>query len=319
MITYGLDSLPLLKEAEAEDLIAAGVRPFHAKTLLRALKPGSRARTPVPAGEGGTAVAGGTRGGRVVAGDSDRFFAQSIIAPTSGTITYIPMGFVVHHENIQEFCRDMKFITSGDMPGLSLLDCWASAKKRISLDKDTPRISPDHAQTLHAYTVECNLYKNLNRIMREGNMEQLCSSEYRSYMDFIYFLQTALSSATQLAYRPDQCLYRGIRHGISADHYKPNSIITWHSFSSTTKSMDVALSFAGGSPDQPAGTLFVIVDPKTARGISVWSQYPEEEEWLYTYNTQFKVMPCEMESFVLRDLLMDVDTSKLNILILKEI
>ena len=213
----------------------------------------------------------------------------------------------------------MKFITSGDTPGLSLLNCWASAKKRISLDKDTPRISPDHAQTIHAYTVECDLYKNLNRIMREGNMEQLYSPEYQAYVDFIYFLETSLSSATQLAYRPDQCLYRGIRHEVSASHYKPNSIITWHSFSSTTKSMDVALSFAGGSPKEPAGTLFVLVDPKTARGISAWSQYPEEEEWLYRHNAQFKVMPDEMESFVLRDLLTDVDTSKLKIIILKEI
>jgi hypothetical protein len=199
-------------------------------------------------------------------------------------------------------------------------------KKASSRANDSfHRIDVTYSQTLHSYTVECQLYKELNKAMRQGNEEQLRAPEFQPFLDYIYFLSKAIAAADPLP-SDVEFLYRGITKKLNKQLYQPGSTITWQAFSSTSQQLDVALTFACGDRTGPGaplvGTLFVIVECKSARCIHTWSQYPEEAEWLYDMNTHFKVADNELQQFVARAVrkqLLGQDDSNLDIIVLAEL
>jgi hypothetical protein len=175
------------------------------------------------------------------------------------------------------------------MTGKTLLELWQAKLKTLQLQESSHPIDNRDAQTLHSYTVECPLYQQINKAMREGNDRYLHSRRFKPLLDYIYHLHRALPAAVPLS-KDVTTLYRGIRYKVSKDHYKPGNHITWHAFSSTTTDLCVALQFAqSGGSMAPNGTVFIIQGVKSPKGIARWSQHPEEEEWLYNFNAQFHV------------------------------
>ena len=95
-----------------------------------------------------------------------------------------------------------------------------------------------------------------------------------------------------------ETLFRGIVRKVGDNHYRAGSTITWQAFSSSSESLDVALEFASpnsreAAHKRPTGTVFIIKQVKSAKGIAPWSQYPREAEWLFGPNTQFRVADAQ--------------------------
>ena len=222
---------------------------------------------------------------------SDRFFANGMLDPTAGHINYFPDHYKTDL-SIDAFCRmfSERYLCTDDDPavcGQTLSVLWD--RKRAQLGT-AHCIDARDARTLHSYTVECRLYKEVNAAMRTACLRRLKSAAFKPHLDYIYHLDRALRSAITLPSHVTT-LYRGIKRKVCRAHYAPGNTVTWHAFSSTSERLDVALEFAGpkGSGKCPGGTVFVIKGAKSAKGIFDWSQYPEEAEWLFGFNSQFVV------------------------------
>ena len=234
---------------------------------------------------------------------SDRFFANGMLDPTAGLINYFPEGYTTDI-SIGGYCQtfaDKYLCTDEDdeeLFGRTLTDLWMRKHGKLCA---AHRINDRDAQTLHSYTVECPLYKEINAAMRTACLRQLHSAEFKPHLDYIYHLDRALRSAVVLS-ADVTTLYRGITRKVSHQHYACGNTITWQAFSSTSAKLPVALEFAccKGKKEEkrPEGTVFIITDVKSAKGIAPWSQYPDEAEWLFGFNTQFHAADrwtCEAE------------------------
>eukprot|EP00670_Eutreptiella_braarudii_P015863 CAMPEP_0174322650 /NCGR_PEP_ID=MMETSP0810-20121108/11160_1 /TAXON_ID=73025 ORGANISM="Eutreptiella gymnastica-like, Strain CCMP1594" /NCGR_SAMPLE_ID=MMETSP0810 /ASSEMBLY_ACC=CAM_ASM_000659 /LENGTH=745 /DNA_ID=CAMNT_0015434571 /DNA_START=16 /DNA_END=2253 /DNA_ORIENTATION=- len=252
-----------------------------------------------------------------------RFFAAELLTPQNGSVQYFGEGYIPKIDGIQAFCREMPIKCTSDNPvmrGKGLAELWVQKNKSLKANKEDWMDSVD-AQTVFTYTVESELYKTLNKSMREGSYQQLRSKKFALYIDYIYFLQKALNCAQQLNSR-DKSLYRGISAKVNLAHYKPGSSITWQAFSSTTQDCQVAINFLGGTAMAPSGTLFFIRNCRAAKGIATQSAYPEEEEWLYPPNTHFRVADEAYKSDVLRlhdNILDQYDMSDVHLIVLAEL
>ena len=223
--------------------------------------------------------------------------AQELLSPASGAFTYPcdVTGYIPQFQSIEdvlgELPADITTCTSSDSAfvGRPITELYTATKGRNpSLVVGRSLAHLRHFQAVHSYTVECGLYKHMNKSMREGNRSYLETAEFRPYCDYMLLLRKALTCATPLDSSVDH-LYRGISVPIGEDCYRQGETITWQAFSSTTRDLGVAIKFLGGEATRPTGTLFSIVNCSLAKGIAHWSQYPEEEEWLYAPNAQFKV------------------------------
>ena len=90
-------------------------------------------------------------------------------------------------------------------------------------------------------------------------------------------------------------MFRGIETKINPETYAEGKTITWHQFSSCTKSELTAAQFLAGYNPETAesalrlsGTLFVL-EIKTGKEISAFSSFEEEEEVLMRFNTFLRV------------------------------
>ena len=258
---------------------------------------------------------------------SDRFFANGILDPTAGHINYFP-DYFVPELSIDDFCRMFaeRYLCTDDadpeLRGRTLTSLWEQKKREIAR-----RIDERDARTLHSYTVECLLYKEVNAAMRTACLRRLRSHEFKPHLDYIYHLDRALPSAVIL---PEHIttLYRGIKRKVSRQHYCAGKSITWQAFSSTSEKLEVALEFACSKEQKrerrPGGTVFLIEMVKSAKGISDWSQYPREAEWLFGFNTQLRVQDhrvAEQEVAPHRQALHDQgwDTARVDFILLYEV
>ena len=236
--------------------------------------------------------------------DGQRHYARQMIDPGASKVMYFDSGWTPQLSGIQEFCQSQDFpsIDTDDPQTLnkSLSQLWAIKNASFKCDGTTPLIPESHAQTLHSYTVESALYKQVTFAMREANLIQLHSNEFSPFLDYIYFCHKALGSGTSIQIQnginkrtgrpPVDFLYRGINAKVNAQAYAPGKLVVWQAFSSTSANIEVALNFMGVTEGQPSGTLFVIVNPKSPKFIAPWSQYPCEQEWTYDFNTSFRVL-----------------------------
>ena len=166
-----------------------------------------------------------------------RHYAQQIVAPDAGQVNYFATGWTPRLQGIEEFCAQHFFVsTDEDHPetlGKSLDELWVTKKSTLRSGGMIPRISWNHARTLHSYTVESQLYKVLTAAMRRGNETELHSDEFSDFRDYIYFLHKALESGIALhAYnvttsQPLLFLYRGIKVQVDSTSYAPGCVVTW--------------------------------------------------------------------------------------------
>jgi hypothetical protein len=160
---------------------------------------------------------------------------------------------------------------------------WAS---RVNCDKkSSDGLTHDESASIMIYTMdwqpldEC-LYFVLNSTLRSENRNAL-----RPWFPYLKLIITALSKLPSTA-----CiLYRGIKLDLSAS-YPVGKTITWWSFSSCTKSIDVLQNdqFLGSSGIR---TMFAI-ETTSGKDISRYAYFHQESEVLLLPARHFEVRGC---------------------------
>merc|ERR1712048_230160 len=84
-------------------------------------------------------------------------------------------------------------------------------------------------------------------------------------------------------------VYRGLDVLLSPQSYQEGKTVCWQAFSSCTKSLLQTVTFLSVNGHQLSGTV-VLIDCINGREVELMSQFPHEEEVLFTYNTFFKVL-----------------------------
>eukprot|EP00667_Euglena_gracilis_P009853 EG_transcript_10019 len=180
------------------------------------------------------------------------------------------------------------------------------------------KVDRDDALAIYMYSVELyvekgrsnphQLYREMNLAMREKDPAQIAF-----WRPMIYYLAEALG---RLPRNKTQTLYRGVSLAVSPAIYSTGKAVTWPSFSSSTKDATVAANFLA---DAQAVTVFHI-NTQRPRSISAFSQFPEEEEFLFPPGPILKVDRVEEQTRIVggRDqrmitvYLSDVDLSQLD-------
>ena len=198
----------------------------------------------------------------------------------SGARDFFPSGWVPTRDvsgAISVFGHDKKAIDELVTKGKEL------QKEQKQFDVD---IDHEYAATIFAYTQETkdHLYTKLNKACRTATISE--EKKLDVYRDYLYHIQEAMSTLTNY----QGWVYRGINMKLAPDVYAEGKSITWTQLSSASKSQHVAAKFLGNSTGSGAlsGTYFKIYT-KTGKEISDYSEFPDEEEVLLTFNKYFTV------------------------------
>eukprot|EP00906_Rhabdomonas_costata_P036136 RCo050721 len=143
-------------------------------------------------------------------------------------------------------------------------------------------VSFDDAAALHVYSLETEIYKRVNRGLRNND-----GAEIGRWRDVIRHIHRALAAVPAL--RPAVQLYRGLDVKVHKGLYVEGHYVVWPAFSSSTTDADVVKRFFG----QGRGTAFIIQprpDGTMGKPIKYFSGIPDEEEVLFTYNQWFRVV-----------------------------
>eukprot|EP00668_Euglena_longa_P033649 GGOE01043248.1.p2 GENE.GGOE01043248.1~~GGOE01043248.1.p2 ORF type:complete len:473 (-),score=149.25 GGOE01043248.1:226-1644(-) len=154
-------------------------------------------------------------------------------------------------------------------------------------------VHQDDALAIYMYSIELyvesgksnphQLYRDMNLAMRDRDPVRIAF-----WRPMIFYLTKALG---RLPCAGAQTLYRGISSAVSPAIYSAGKTVTWPSFSSSTMEAAVASDFLKGAP---AVTVFHIQSERP-RAIAVFSQFPEEEEFLFPAGSILKVDRVEEE------------------------
>ena len=144
-------------------------------------------------------------------------------------------------------------------------------------------VSVTDVLAIHIYTVECTVYKELNRCMREADPEAIAR-----WRPMIFYLSSALERLPPLDEHA-ATVFRGISIPYTPEVYAPDKRVVWPSFSSTSSKRTVCHSFA--NQVSGLGLIFEIHGAARAgaRSIAEYSVYPHEAEVLLPPNVEFVV------------------------------
>jgi hypothetical protein len=115
-------------------------------------------------------------------------------------------------------------------------------------------------------------------------------------------------------------VYRGLDVILTPQSYPEGEVVCWQAFSSSTKSLMQTVIFLSVNGHQLSGTL-IVINSINGREVELMSQFPHEEEVLFTYNTFFHVVKWVTTEAEKRALLPNIggyDISNLAVLRLQE-
>jgi len=183
-------------------------------------------------------------------------------------------------------------------------------KLRPVADMPSSALQDDDMRSIYS------LRSSANRAMRTPG------SDLARHVDYIFHLQSGLSSLLSHVSERQGLVYRGITALLNPEIYAVGKVITWQAFSSSTKAQLAALGFVSELPgSRLRGSMFVI-QSVTAKDIRHFSAIPSEEEVLFPPNSQFKVETVatnEAEKKGLLDQLDAYDMTDLDVYTLKQI
>ena len=175
---------------------------------------------------------------------------------------------------------------------------------------------PKHASCMFSYTEESPLYKMLNYVMRTAGEE--ADKQLRKYAQYIKHLVTAANCLPNFVGK----VYRGMDMHLPNTVYAEDKVITWQSFSSSSRSQYQARNFVETLPGvKLSGSMFVI-EACVAKKIEKFSDYPGEQEVLFLPNASFKVskrLQAQHEKQVELDQLSAYDMENLDVYILTQL
>jgi hypothetical protein len=154
------------------------------------------------------------------------------------------------------------------------------------------RETNDPIYLLKAYTAESPFYKRLNHEMASGNRRQVFKKLCKKWTG--YYTGIIVKNPAFEHYRFSGQTYRGMQINPSDyEQYRVGVALANKSFQSTSKSWEIANSFACGSKPTPGKLsviiIFTILDRRSALSIEEISEYPNEEEVLIVPGTLFIV------------------------------
>eukprot|EP00760_Papus_ankaliazontas_P014049 PhM_4_TR15947/c0_g3_i2/m.50137 len=151
------------------------------------------------------------------------------------------------------------------------------------LPRTYPSITRDCAIALYLYTLETELYRDMNYALRVGVEETI-----NRFGPLIHFIEQAFTQLPKHDLMVSQ-LYRGLDINLEAT-YSSVSFVRWTAFSSTTASHTVVHEFLKSRPGQHSteGTIFLI---RSRNGILIsdFSEFPKEDEVLLPPNSLLKI------------------------------
>eukprot|EP00300_Choanocystis_sp_HF-7_P021579 c20799_g2_i1.p1 GENE.c20799_g2_i1~~c20799_g2_i1.p1 ORF type:complete len:804 (-),score=231.82 c20799_g2_i1:57-2468(-) len=148
-------------------------------------------------------------------------------------------------------------------------------------------IKPVDAFVLHIYTrSDCQYFSMLNLALRDNVVEDI-----KMWKPFSWRLDMALQRlrATQGIY------FRGVKHFFARVPnkmaYVPGEIVEWGAFTSSSQDPRVAANFMyGGHVDEDAKGVVFKIWGSSPVSLRMFSFFPEEEEFLFAPNSNFKVI-----------------------------
>ncbi|MEV5238932.1 ADP-ribosyltransferase domain-containing protein [Streptomyces cinnamoneus] len=148
-------------------------------------------------------------------------------------------------------------------------------------DEAAAGLSADAIAALYLYTCESAFYREINAILRSPDRTRL--------VPYLPYLRLLFSAVSQLPARTES-LWRGVSLDLRAQ-YPVGRTVTWWGVSSCTPKLSVARAFLGSRGKR---TLFE-VRPSRAVGISNFSAFTNEDEYILLPGTQLKVADVKTE------------------------
>ncbi|MEU7133436.1 ADP-ribosyltransferase domain-containing protein [Streptomyces sp. NPDC046261] len=148
-------------------------------------------------------------------------------------------------------------------------------------DEAAGGLSADAIAALYLYTCESAFYREINAVLR--------SPDRAALVPYLPYLRLLFSAVSRLPVRTEP-LWRGVSLDLRAQ-YPLGRTVTWWGVSSCTSNPSVARAFLGGRGKR---TLFEVV-PARAVGISSFSAFTGEEEFILSPGTQLKVTDVKAE------------------------
>jgi len=142
-------------------------------------------------------------------------------------------------------------------------------------------LTVDEAAAVRAYTMECGLYKALNKLLRDENRQLL-----EPFVEYLWLLMHGLSKCPL----PNVALvYRGVPCSVSGS-YNVGSIVTWSSFSSCTTRVGALENDMFLGKEGERTEFHITLTTNRARSIRHLSVMPGEDEILLPPNTRLLVV-----------------------------
>jgi uracil DNA glycosylase len=152
---------------------------------------------------------------------------------------------------------------------------------KVRTDGAPGTLTADEAAALYLYTCESAFYRQVNATLRHPDRDQI--------VPYLPYLRLLFSAVSRLPART-QPLYRGVALDLRAQ-YPRGRTVTWWGVSSCTSQLGVARAFLG---HRGRRTLFE-VSPVRAVGISGFSAFTGEEEFILAPGTQLEVTDVRAE------------------------
>ncbi|MFE5870809.1 ADP-ribosyltransferase domain-containing protein [Streptomyces roseifaciens] len=154
-------------------------------------------------------------------------------------------------------------------------------KSRAEEAASNGSLSTDAIAALYLYTCESAFYREINKVLRSPDRARI--------VPYLPYLRLLFSAVSQLPARTEP-LWRGVSLDLRAQ-YPLGRTVTWWGVSSCTPNLRVAQQFLGSRGKR---TLFEVV-PARAVGISKFSAFTGEEEFILSPGTQLKVTEVKTE------------------------
>ena len=151
------------------------------------------------------------------------------------------------------------------------------ATERMEKNGELGVLTRDMAAAIYLYTMDCNFYKQLNKLLREEDRTAL--------KPFFPYLRLLLLALRRLP-KEQRTVYRGVKLNLKEDYASTDHVVWW-SLTSTTNNMAV-LSEPQFLGETGKRTIFAI-EVKSARNIQKYSAIKKENELLLLPGTPFNV------------------------------
>lgn len=157
--------------------------------------------------------------------------------------------------------------------------CLKEAKKRKKTLLQNDPLSTEGIAFVMMYSGD-DVFQHLNAKSNTDRIE----SNMRPYGPYVV---SFLKHMRDIPAYPDDTVYRGVKKNLRA-RYRKGDVITWHGFSSTSKTIETVNAFCGTTGKR---TIFNIkLTQGQARDVSQYSEYPREDEVLLPPGCRFHVV-----------------------------